>query len=151
MIVSGFMSVGLFCAGFYKQIIQGQEFGSNPMSDSGMIIGFILDLILFTSLFLLFGFAKLTMVIDDKGITYRFFPFHFKNRLILWDEIMRYEVIKYNPILDYGGWGVRIGGRGKAYNVSGNMGLLLYLKSGRPLLIGTQKSKELIDFLSKLK
>ena len=149
LIFSGLIAIGLFGFGFFKQIIQGHNFGNHSMSDNGMIIGFIIVLILFLAVFLLLGFANLATAIDIKGITYRYYPFHLKYHTISWDEIEEYEVIKYNPIRDYGGWGVRFGKGGKAFNVSGDKGLQLYLKTGKNILIGTQKDKELVDFLTK--
>jgi hypothetical protein len=58
------------------------------------------------------------------------------------------EVRKYSPIKEYGGWGFRYGFKnGKAYNISGNMGLQLILKNGDRILIGTQKPEELETYL----
>lgn len=71
--------------------------------------------------------------------------------LIVSVVMLKNSVFNKLTTLEYGGWGVRFGKGGKAFNVSGNRGLKLYLKSGRSLLIGTQKDKELIAFLSELK
>jgi len=49
----------------------------------------------------------------------------------------------YSPILDYGRWGIRYGWRGKAYNVSGNRGVIFVLPGGETLLIGSQRPEEL--------
>jgi hypothetical protein len=57
------------------------------------------------------------------------------------------EVITYRPIIDYGGWGVRFGRKGMAYNVSGNIGLLISRKNGKTILIGTQKPDEMKEKL----
>jgi hypothetical protein len=108
-------------------------------------------MILNISLFLLFGLSKLTTVIDKIGIEYRFFPFHSRPRLIYWNMIEKYMVIKYDPLKDYGGWGIKYSKHVKAYTLSGDKGLLLYLKSGKRILIGTQKDLELMNFLSKIK
>ena len=88
---------------------------------------------------------KLKFRIDEKGIYYRFIPFHFSDRFMAWDEISKAYVRKYNAIYEYGGWGLRMGffrKKGSAINVSGNMGLQLELKNGKKLLIGTQKEAE---------
>ena len=53
----------------------------------------------------------------------------------------------YNPIRDYGGWGIRWGTKGKAYNVSGNRGLYLEFSDGKQLLIGLQKPEEFVEAL----
>jgi len=150
LIVSGLVVIGIFGFGFYRQIIQGKQFGDNPMSDNGLIITFTLVILLFLAILLLFGFANLTTEIDKRRVSFRFFPFHFKHHRISWDDIENFEVITYKPLRDYGGWGIRIGKKGKAYNVSGDKGLQLQLKSGKSILIGTQKAVELSDFLSKL-
>jgi len=42
-------------------------------------------------------------------------------------------------------------GKGRALNMSGNMGLQLELKDGKKLLIGTQKFEELEQLLQKIK
>jgi hypothetical protein len=151
IIISALVPIAIFGAGFYRQIIQGQPFGNHPASDTGLIIGSALVVVFTVSLLLLFGTIKLTTMIDNKGISYRFFPFHLQYRTIRWEEIEKYEVIQYNPLADYGGWGIRYGKGGKAYNVSGDRGLKLYLRSGRNLMIGTQREEEMRGFLLNLK
>lgn len=110
-----------------------------------------LDLIIFISLMLLSGLLiflfKLTTRIDEKGIYYKFFPFHIKMKLISWDEITEAYVRTYDPIGEFGGWGLKGGAlwnskKGKAINVSGDIGIQLTLKTGKKLLIGTQKRAE---------
>jgi hypothetical protein len=90
---------------------------------------------------------KLTTRIDEKGIHYRFFPFHLSLRTISWSEITTSKVRTYDPIGEYGGWGLKGGafwnkGKGKAINISGDIGIQLELKSGKKLLIGTQKKDD---------
>lgn len=93
---------------------------------------------------LLIFFFKLKTRIDEKGIYYQFFPFHFKYKLISWNEIENAFVRTYDPIGEYGGWGLKGGafwnsGKGKCINVSGDVGIQLELTNGKKLLIGTQK------------
>lgn len=87
--------------------------------------------------------------ISKEGISIRFFPFHLKKKFFSWDEIAKAEVREYSPLLEYGGWGIRKGKSGVAYNVKGNMGLQLVLKSGKKILIGTQKTEELKQILAE--
>lgn len=76
-----------------------------------------------------------------------FFPF--ANKVTPWAEIENAEVVNYGFV---GGWGVRLGTRyGTVYNVKGNKGLAVQLKSGKKYLIGTQKPEELMTFLEHLK
>ncbi|KGL62879.1 hypothetical protein [Polaribacter sp. Hel1_85] len=99
---------------------------------------------------------KLTTRIDEKGIHYQFFPFHFSMRLIAWNEISKAGIRTYFPISEFGGWGLKGGfffnkGRGKAINVSGDIGIQLVLKNGEKLLIGTQKKEEVNRVLETYK
>jgi hypothetical protein len=101
-------------------------------------------------------FFKLTTRIDEKGIHYQFFPFHFKLKKIAWSEITSATVRIYDPIGEYGGWGLKGGAlwsksKGKAINVSGDIGIQLELKDGKKLLIGTQKKSEAISVLETYK
>ncbi len=56
----------------------------------------------------------------------------------VWDRIARVEARDYSPFRDYGGWGIRIGPRGWAYNVSGSQGIELTFTAGHRILIGTR-------------
>ncbi len=147
--IPAILVVGLFGAGINQQIIHGKPFGNHPMSDNGLIFSSILALSVLILLFLLFGLAKLTTVIDKAGVHYKFFPFHFKFRQISWDEIRNFGVTTYQPVRDYGGWGIRDSKKGKAYNVSGDKGLMITLKTGKQILIGTQNETGLSAFLEE--
>lgn len=102
-------------------------------------------------------FFKLITRIDEKGIHYRFFPFHRPFRIKTWSEIKSANIRKYDAISEYGGWGVKGGFRrkkGKALNVKGNIGIQLEFTDNKKLLIGTQKESEakkvLETYVSKL-
>ena len=105
---------------------------------------------------LLIFLIKLTTKIDEKGIQYQFYPFHFSIKKISWNEISKVGVRTYLPISEFGGWGLRGGfffnkGKEKAVNISGNIGIQLILKSGKKLLIGTQKESEAKNVLETYK
>jgi hypothetical protein len=151
LIITALLMIILFGIGINKQLIHGQTFGNHPMSDTGLIVTFILVWILFMLIFLLIGLARLTTVIDRTGIRYQFFPFQLSFQKISWDAIDSYQVITYNPVHEYGGWGVRSKKNATAFNVSGDKGLQMKLKNGKTLLIGTQNATELVSFLERLK
>jgi hypothetical protein len=133
----------------YMQTVKGVQVGDEPAPNAVLIVIFFA---MCFALWVIFA-LKLEVWIDQEGIHYRFFPLIFKNKLISKAEIKRYEIRKYNPILDYGGWGIRHGfGRkwGKAYNVSGNIGLQIYFTNGKKLLIGTQRSQALLYAMDEI-
>ena len=69
---------------------------------------------------------KLRVCVNNKGIYYQFFPFHIKLQHIKSEDIKSIEAVKYSPIRDYGGWGIRHGFKGKCYNVKGNLGVNVF-------------------------
>jgi hypothetical protein len=107
---------------------------------SQLIVG-----ILTISLPTFFWQMRLITRITTEGIYVRFIPFHFKEQFYSWDSIESAQVRTYNPLLEYGGWGIKYGfnGQGKVYNIVGDQGLQLVFKSGEKLLIGTQKPVEI--------
>ena len=104
--------------------------------------------IMFTLMFFIY-IIKLTVIVNDIGISYRFFPIHFKAYSIKFNEIKSAKAVKYNPILDYGGWGIRYRFKTKAYNIKGNKGVRIYLKNGKNILFGSQKHKEFSKIINQ--
>jgi hypothetical protein len=98
--------------------------------------------------------ASVHLRIEKEGIYIRYFPFHFKPLFFNWSEIDHFELRKYNPLSEYGGWGLKGSKNNRAYNVSGDMGLQITLKSGRKLLVGTANPKKmevaLLEIRSKI-
>jgi hypothetical protein len=89
-------------------------------------------------------FWKLTTRIDNYGIHVKC---PFVNKKVNWEEIEELEVINYGFV---GGWGIRMWTKfGTVYNTSGSIGLRVKLKSGKKLLIGTQKENELKSIVEK--
>jgi len=89
----------------------------------------------------LFCFVELTVTVYADRIGVRFFPLLRKS--IPLTDVRRCNARTYRPILEYGGWGIRRGKRGFAYNVRGNRGVDLVLADGRSLLLGSQRAEEL--------
>ncbi len=121
--------------GIYLQIFQGVQFGNKPMSDTGLLIYFGAT-VLFILLFLM---MRLKTAISSQEIHLRFVPF--VNKHLLWSEVEKAEVINYGFV---GGWGIRWWtSYGTVYNMKGSKGLSLEFKSGKKMVIGTQKAEEL--------
>jgi hypothetical protein len=101
---------------------------------------------------------KLETKIDEMGIHYGFWPINKRLKFISWSEVKKCSVVKYNPIVDYGGWGYKMGifrAKGYAMSVRGNIGIQIVFKSGKQLLIGTQRKEDaekvLATYTHKLK
>lgn len=100
----------------------------------------------------LFLTMELNTRIDASGFTFSFFPI-IKKRYFAISEIEKLELIEYNSLLRFGGWGIRYNLDMWAYNVRGRHGVIVHLKS-KKFLIGTRKPKEMqkaIDQFNELK
>jgi hypothetical protein len=126
-----------------QQVIIGKAFGSKSAPDYVLII---IEFGLFLLLLFLFS-IRLKTKITDTGIYYRFYPFQFKETKIDWHELRDAYIRQYNSFHEYGGWGIRKGGKntGNAINTSAssNKGLQLEFNDGKLLLIGTTRPGEL--------
>lgn len=139
----------LFGFGLYAQIVLDKPFGNNPMSNTGLIVASVLVFVAACAVTALMLVMRLDTRIDREAISFRFVPFHRSWKTIRRKEIADMKVTTYNPVGDYGGWGIGSGKKGKAYNVKGNKGLLINLKTGKSILIGTQKDQRLKEFLEE--
>jgi hypothetical protein len=131
----------------FTQIINGHTFGEKPASNSQLLIGAALSLLI--SIFVLS--FRLDTQIKTDGIYVRLFPLQLSYRFFSWKSLLKCYVRKYNAIAEYGGWGLRLGlfGKGRAYNISGDEGLQLEFTNGKKLLIGTQKPQELTEVIEE--
>ena len=116
----------IFTYGMFRQIILGEPWGNKPLPDAMLIAIFTFIM----CLTLLFFFVKLIVEVRSDGIYIRFFPFHISYRKIPLENLKKCEACIYSP-LEYGGWGIRYGFKGKAYTISGNRGVILELKDGK--------------------
>ena len=148
LLVSTFSITIFFAYGFIRQIILGQPWGDRPMSDISLIIVGLLSITLMGGMTYLFYSLKLVTEVRNDCVHIRFFPL--SEQRIPFHNIKKCEVRRYNPIREYGGWGIRYGRKGKAYNVSGNRGVQLELFQGKNLLIGSARSDELAQAINNL-
>ena len=137
---------GIFLFGLIKQLIFGQQFGNNPLSNTGLAL-LSLGFLAFTFLFYRLG---LYTKIDKHGIYFRFIPFHSAFRFHPWEKITRMQITTFNAFKDYGGWGIRGGRNGIAYTVSGHTGIDIELINDKKILIGTRKPEEVKKIIKKL-
>ncbi|WP_350291295.1 hypothetical protein [uncultured Croceitalea sp.] len=141
VLLLNFSVIGLLLYFMYEWYIVGENIDKIDASNYIGQTAIILMLLLIVGLML---FLRLKTSINENGIQYRFTPFHRKKRIISWKEMSECYTRKYQPITEFGGWGIKPVPKSKdmAYNVKGNMGIQIKLKDGKKILIGTQKPEE---------
>jgi hypothetical protein len=64
--------------------------------------------------------------------------------------VKRYELVRFRPIRDHGGWGLRWGRDGeRILTARGDRGVRIELTDGTKLLIGSQRPEELAETLER--
>jgi len=125
---------------FVQQIVLGVPWGNNPGSDELVIV---LTVVLVLIVPLVFLSMHLRVVVRTDRLVVQFFPLHLRPRTIARDAIVAHRATAYRPLRDFGGWGIRYGSMGKAYIMSRDRGVLLELRNGDRLLIGSRRAEEL--------
>ncbi len=136
--------------GIFSQEITGNPWGNKPTETSILVLILFIELVVMGGLILLFFKMRLIVEIKHDGIWFRYPPLLRKIQHIKKEDIERFEVRTYNPVPDYGGWGLKGSIKNKAYNVSGNTGLQLYLKNGKRILFGTQQGHAIEYAMKKM-
>jgi hypothetical protein len=86
---------------------------------------------------------RLETEIRADGVYIRLFPFNLFWQWFPAQELSECYARRYHPILEYGGWGIRYGWHGRAYNMSGREGVQLVFQDGRRLLLGSKEPRQL--------
>jgi len=125
--------------GLYQQLVFGPPSGNKPPpSDLSLVLTSVACLLFLTWFFLL----KLVTEVDDREIRTQF-VWMWRVKHIPFETVREAKAVTYRPLLEYGGWGIRWGASGWAYNVSGNRGVRIRYMDGGSFLIGSQRAEEL--------
>ncbi len=136
---------------FYYQLILKKPIGSDPLSDTEFVILFVITIPILLFVIWLFFVMKLTVKVDEQKIFVKFYPLMKKEFLL--NEIESFEIKEFNPIIDFGGWGLRYSIRWKTtgYIMKGKVGVHIHFKNKKNILIGSQRANELYNVIKKQK
>jgi len=125
---------------------------TSKIQDDDALLALVVVWGLCGSIAVMFLWSHLDTEITEDEIRYKYPPFTNKPKVIPYSEIKTIQVRKYDPIGEYGGWGLRYGWtnskKNRAYNIKGNMGLQLVLGDDMRILIGTMKPNELRELIT---
>jgi hypothetical protein len=144
MLLTGLPILALLGAGVWQQLFLGRPFGTSPVSDGALVALHLLIGGTLVGTWLLLWLSRLTVTVTREEVVIVFRPFHLRGgKHIAVSAIAEAKARSYQPLREYGGWGIRFGIHGRAYNVSGDQGVQLVLKDGGRILIGSLRSEEL--------
>ena len=100
----------------------------------------------------IFFSMRLTTRLDASSLTFTYFPF-LRKKVYPFSELVSMELIAYNGLLEYGGWGIKWNGDCWSYTTGGTHGILVKTKD-KKFLLGTQnpeKAREAIVYFMEIK
>ena len=115
------------------QIGLGRDFGDRPAPDWVLVAVWAVAGV---ALPLWLAVLRLVTRVDERGVEVRFHP-PLSGRLFRLAEIERCEQVRYLPIREFSGWGIRWGGR------RGDVAVELTLRRGYRFAVGSQHPDEL--------
>jgi hypothetical protein len=126
------------------QVGFGHQWGKQPMSNAG-IIGWTIFL---WAIYLRLMTVKLVTELRPGELRVAMRGVWPTRRISLTD-VKSVKTVTYNPLRDWGGYGVRSTRRGKAYIASGEQGVELEIANGGVVLIGSGRAGELAGAIKK--
>jgi len=126
------------------QVVLGHPWGKHPMSNASLIGWTIFLWLVYIRLVLVRLVTELSpseLLVSMRGL--------WRRRRISVNDIKSVEVVTFDPVRDFGGYGIRTTRQGTAYIAGGNDGVRLELTSGATVLIGSERSKELAEAITR--
>jgi hypothetical protein len=124
------------------QIGLGHPWGEHPMSNGGLIG---LTIFLWLVYFRLIT-ARLVTDVQPTRVSIGLRGL-WPARHISLSDITNAKVVTFQPMRDFGGYGIRSSSKGKAYLAAGIRGVRLELKNGSAITIGSERPEELSQAL----
>ncbi|HUU61146.1 MAG TPA: DUF6141 family protein [Acidimicrobiia bacterium] len=110
------------------QVALGNRFGSSPAPDWVLVLVWVLAGVLLPSWLVA---LRLVTRVDGSGVDVRFHP-PLSGRGFPFEDIERCEQVRYLPIREFSGWGIRWGRRG-------DVAVEITLRQGYRFTVGSQR------------
>lgn len=92
--------------------------------------------------------GQLRSRVTEEGIEIRWGFLEVIKKNIPFETIENAEAVTYSPIREFGGWGIRFGGKKKkAWTIRGNRALLLHLTDGTRFYLGSDKPERMLQWV----
>jgi hypothetical protein len=122
-----------------RQLAWHHPWGTPPVSNGGLLFLTVLLVLVYVRLItvrLVTDLRPAEIAVGLRGL--------WRKRRIFLKLVRTVRAVEYDPIRDFGGYGVRSGLLGEAYIARGNRGVELELWDGRKVLIGSQDPDRLV-------
>ena len=118
-----------------QQLSDGLPVGGSTIPQ---LAGAGFSIVLPVLIYLLFG--RLVVQVTRSSVRLRFGYVPVVAKVVPFGEIERMEAVRYRPLRDFGGWGIRRAWKGNrvAWTMNGDQALVLHLVSGRQFYVGSE-------------
>jgi hypothetical protein len=91
------------------------------------------------------GFGGLTVEVRHDEILLALGSGHVFRKRVPYEQIERLEAVRYRPLVEFGGWGVRGSKQRQAWTARGDRAVVLHLVDGRELYVGSDHAQRLAE------
>lgn len=126
------------------QVVLGHPWGKNPMSNASLVAWTIFLWLIYLRLMTI----KLVTDVQPGEVRVGLRGFWRAQKIPI-ISVQSVEPVTFDPIADWGGYGVRTTSKGKAYIAGGHEGARLELTGGGIVLIGSQKTRDLVRAINQ--
>ncbi|HME05462.1 MAG TPA: hypothetical protein VKG25_00370 [Bryobacteraceae bacterium] len=126
------------------QVLLGHPWGKEPMSNANVVGWTIFLWLIYLRLItvrLVTEVRNGELIVGMRGL--------WRSRRVRLSDIRSVEIVSFDPVHDYGGYGIRSNREGPAYIASGSRGVRVTLSAGEKLLVGSQRADELAKVVSR--
>lgn len=81
--------------------------------------------------------------IENDHIIYRYFPFQKKYQRLPIKNVSNYKIVRYDPLGDYGGWGIRKRKHNIGFITPSDRGVIVLVDQSTHITFGSEKPKDL--------
>lgn len=93
--------------------------------------------------------GDLRTLVTAEGLDIRWGLLEIIRKWIPFHEVESSEAVTYSPLREFGGWGIRYGGKGKkTWNIRGNRAVLLHLRDGTRFYLGSEKPERILQWIT---
>lgn len=96
-----------------------------------------------------FFFSHMTIRTEDDSLTVSFGAFHWPRWRFPFNEIVSCEPIRFNPLKDFGGWGIRKGRGMVGLIAKGPAGIKITTQGGKTYVISTSDGPSICGLIRK--
>jgi hypothetical protein len=127
-----------------RQIVWRHPWGNPPVTDGGLVFLTVLIFLVYIRLMT----VRLTTELRPGQLSVAMRGLWRRTRVPV-VNIRSVKAVQYDPVAEYGGYGIRSGPRGRAYIAQGNQAVQVDLRDGGKILVGSQRPDELAQMIAR--